>query len=188
VIDLLNEYVTVKNLVKTDICKNLSLRILEKYALGNGYHDSQCALSPAFDGLLDDLAEYVRIKLVDELKTPLWSTYNYCRIYKQGEILTPHKDKNQCEIAVSLTLDYDNKMPWPIYIYSNDQQEAIEFNLEIGDALIYKGYDLLHWRNTFQGPKDQIQAFLFYATDDRFEDPFFPEIKKLIKKDYQWLL
>jgi hypothetical protein len=184
---MLSEYSVIENLVDSTKCKKLSYRILEKLAAGNYHFDDQCKFSPAFDGLLDDLAEHVRKKVSDHINQPLWNTYNYCRIYKKGELLEPHRDKNQCEIAVSLTLDYNNSESWPIFLYSNEQKTDIKFDLKVGDALIYKGYDLLHWRNKFEGPNDQIQAFLFYATDDRFLDPFFPGIEKLIKKDYQWL-
>jgi hypothetical protein len=162
--------------------------VLTKQHQNQFFYDQQCLISPAFENLLDDLAVYIKPILEKTLDCRLWTTYNYCRAYKKGEILVPHKDKNQCEIAVSLTLDYTNDSSWPLYMFSNANKEIIEINLDIGDALIYKGYDLLHWRNKFNGPNDQVQAFLFYATDDRFLDPFFPGIETLIKRDYEWLL
>lgn len=185
---MLNEYLVLKNLVDKDICDRLSVRILEK-EFQNLYHfDSQCLTSPAFDGLLDDLAEFSRLKISKAIDQDLINTYNYCRVYKPDEILQPHKDKNQCEVAVSITLSTKNQNIWPIWIYSDQKRESMEIKLDIGDALIYKGFELLHWRNKFNEKKDQIQAFLFYTTDDRFQDPFFPGIEKLIKRDYEWLL
>lgn len=184
---MFQEYLIVKDLIDKEICEKLSLRIIEKEKSGNYHYDDQCLISPAFDGLLDDLAEHLKNKISNLINQPLWTTYNYCRIYKPGEFLEPHKDKNQCEIAVSLTLHCDDH-PWPIFLYSNEKKDIVECKLDVGDALIYKGFDLLHWRNKFVGTQDQIQAFLFYATDDRFLDPFFPGIENLIKREYEWLL
>lgn len=187
-INLLNEYEIIRNLIDPKICYRLAERIKEREELDKFHYDDQCLISPAFDGQLDDLAEFVRSKISQYLNQQLFNTYNYCRIYKSGEILEPHKDKNQCEVAVSLTLHTDNEKIWPIWLYSNQEQKSVEVILNVGDVLIYKGYELLHWRNKFNGPEEQIQAFLFYATDERFQDPFFPGIEKLIKKDYTWLL
>jgi len=182
------EYVILTEVIDKENCKKLAGRIKEKEKENQFFFDQQCLNSPAFRNLLDDLANYLKPIIEKTLDCELWTTYNYCRIYKKGEILVPHKDKNQCEIALSITLDYENSKPWPIHIFSNTEQEVVDINLDIGDVLIYKGFEILHWRNQFDGPGDQIQAFLFYATDNRFQDPFFPGIEKLIKRDYKWLL
>lgn len=184
---MLDEYLVIRNLVDNDICKKLADRLKAKESSGSFYYDSQCPSSPAVENAVDDLAEFCRKKIEKEIDNPLWNTYNYSRIYKTGEILIPHKDKNQCEVAVSITLECNNE-PWPIFLYSNKEQRAIEFNLNVGDALVYKGFDLLHWRNKYAGLSDQVQSFLFYSTDDRFVDPFLPGIEKLVKRDYEWLL
>ncbi len=185
---MLDEYIVVKNLLDKKICEKFFLRIKDRESQKKFHYDDQCLISPAFDSLLDDLADYLKDIIAEKIKQPLWSTYNYCRIYKPGEFLAPHKDKNQCEIAVSLTLNYEGDKTWPIWIYSNQTQECVKIELEIGDILIYKGFEVLHWRNKFTENVEQVQAFFFYATDDRFADPFFPGIEKLIKRDYEWLL
>jgi len=183
-----HEYVILRDVIDKEKCKKLAVRIKEKEKENRFFFDQQCLISPAFENLLDDLANYLKPILEKTLDCKLWTTYNYCRIYKKGEMLVPHKDKNQCEIALSITLSYENSKPWPIHIFSNAEKEVVNIDLDVGDILVYKGFDILHWRNQFTGPGDQIQGFLFYATDTRFQDPFFPGIEKLIKRDYEWLL
>lgn len=187
-ISLIDEFLIIKNILDSNICEKFSQRIKEKESQGKFHYDDQCLLSPAFDGLLDDLAAHLKEKISKEIDHQLWTTYNYCRIYKPNEYLEPHKDKNQCEIAVSLTLSYDGMKPWPIWLYSNREQKIIKIELDIGDVLIYKGFEIIHWRNKFIENNEQVQAFFFYSTDDRFLDPFFPGIEKLVKRDYEWLL
>ncbi len=184
----MKEYVVLRDAIEVTVAKKLCERILQKENEGKYHYDDQCHISPAFECLLDDLSEYLKPKISKLLEIELWNTYNYCRIYKPGEVLEPHKDKNQCEIAVSVTLGYRDSTPWPIYLYSEEKKDIVQFDLNVGDALIYKGFELLHWRNKYNGKHNQIQGFLFYATDQRFLDPFFPGIEKLIKRDYEWLL
>ena len=45
---------------------------------------------------------------------------------------------------------------WSIYIEPN-----IEINLEQGDMLMYRGCELEHWRDPFEG-KNCVQVFLHY--------------------------
>jgi len=89
-------------------------------------------------------------------------TYSYARIYKNGDILTRHKDRFSCEISTTLNLGGD---PWPIYLdpTGKEGQAGIKVDLEPGDMLIYSGCDLEHWREEFRG-KDCAQVFLHYNT------------------------
>jgi hypothetical protein len=99
--------------------------------------------------------------------------YSYARIYKKGDILKRHKDRFSCEISTTLNLGGD---PWPIYLDTtgsnnviNEHQnlikenapKGIKVNLNPGDMLIYKGNELEHWREPFNG-EDCAQVFLHY--------------------------
>ena len=148
----------------------------EKYNKEQFYYDVQCKISPAFFNLFSHPQLVYKEKLEKELDTKLYRTYNHCRIYKKGETLIPHKDKNQCEVAMSITLGHSGNNPWPIYLYSHNEHKIIEAKLDIGDALIYNGYELLHWRNELKDDW-QCQTFWFFATTDRFKDPFIPGIE-----------
>jgi len=84
-------------------------------------------------------------------------TYSYARIYEKNSILEKHKDRESCEISVTLNLGGDL---WPIFINSKDMKK-IKINLNPGDMLIYSGCELEHWREKFNG-NICVQSFLHY--------------------------
>ena len=99
-------------------------------------------------------------------------TYSYARIYKTGDVLHRHKDRFSCEISTTLNLGGDS---WPIYlepkknvgipdgkkITVSSDNKGVRVNLKPGDMLVYKGMELEHWREEFQG-NDCCQVFLHY--------------------------
>ncbi len=92
----------------------------------------------------------------------LLPTYSYGRIYLNEAVLVPHTDKEACEISITLCLSKD--VDWPIFIRKPDGS-AVSFELEPGDALMYRGCVAEHWRNKYQGNK-HIQVFLHYVDLD----------------------
>jgi hypothetical protein len=86
-------------------------------------------------------------------------TYSYARVYKEGSTLTPHQDRDACEI--SLTLNLSSDADWPIYIKKPNGEE-VSLNLKSGDAMMYLGCDAEHWRNQFEG-KEYVQVFMHYV-------------------------
>jgi len=106
-------------------------------------------------------------------KLKLTPNYSYARIYKKGDILKRHKDRFSCEISTTLSLGGDL---WPIYLSPNENvgipnknkkitiesnSKGIKVNLEPGDMLIYRGDELEHWREPFEGD-NCAQVFLHY--------------------------
>jgi len=99
-------------------------------------------------------------------------TYSYARIYKTGDVLHRHKDRFSCEISTTLNLGGD---PWCIYlepkknvgipdgkkITVSSNNKGTKVILKPGDMLVYKGMELEHWREEFQGDKC-CQVFLHY--------------------------
>ena len=71
-----------------------------------------------------------------------------------------HKDRPACEISCTLNLGGDE---WPIFIdpTGGEGQEGVEVLLKQGDALLYRGCDLQHWREPFEG-ETCYQVFLHY--------------------------
>lgn len=90
----------------------------------------------------------------------LYKTYSYARRYELGNELEPHRDRAACEITATLALGYEGK-PWPIWV-KDRQGQPHSFLLHAGDALIFRGSELPHWRekNTY-GPSSQV--FLHYV-------------------------
>ena len=90
----------------------------------------------------------------------LHSAYSYARIYYNGSDMKIHKDRPSCEYSLTINLTNDTK-PWEIW-FKNLKDEDVPISLEPGDLIIYKGTDLLHWRNEFTG-KQMTQAFVHYV-------------------------
>ena len=86
--------------------------------------------------------------------------YSYARIYKKGDILKRHKDRFSCEISTTLNL---GGCPWPIYLEPSGKErlKGIKVDLKSGDMLVYKGNELEHWREEFNG-ENCAQVFLHY--------------------------
>jgi len=92
----------------------------------------------------------------------LYPTYSFYRVYRPGDELKIHKDRPSCEISctVCFNYNYDTKNDlWPIYM------DGTPVYQEPGDAVIYRGCDLDHWRPVFKGSQAawQVQGFFHYV-------------------------
>ena len=107
-----------------------------------------------------------------QLKREIIPQYTYARIYLKNSILEEHVDRPECEISVTITLGGEYDRLWPICIKDyEDNTNCIE--LDIGDAMIYYGSDLKHWRNKFNGIS-QYQIFSHYVyADGKYKDRLY---------------
>jgi hypothetical protein len=186
-----NKYIVIKEAVPKDIaefCYNYFLlkrtvarslfdaRYILKLYRGMG-NVGRCNQVPNTYSHYADVAMetlLMRTLPVMEKKTGLKlnPTYSYARIYKPGDVLHRHKDRFSCEISTTLNLGGD---PWPIHlepkknvgipdgkkITVNSNNKGILVNLKPGDMLVYRGMELEHWREEFQGD-NCAQVFLHY--------------------------
>jgi PKHD-type hydroxylase len=163
-----NSYVLLDNVFSTEFCEELTNRMFELYEEGLLVKDDQCPLSDAiygdeiFDSLLEKLAEPVG----QHVGKRLLPTYTYARIYRTGEVLKRHTDRPACEISGTMTLGFEGRKVWPIF-FSNDpnDEDGARIDLKVGDLLMYRGEDLIHWRPEFKG-KWQCQVFFHYVDAD----------------------
>jgi hypothetical protein len=129
------------------------------------HDDPQVPMTPglygdqAFDGLL----EYLRPRVQDHCGLRLLPTYSYFRIYKRGDVLHRHRDRPACEISVTINIGQKPLDPWPIYVEGEGEPRAAE--LRPGDALLYRGMELFHWRDAYRG-EALVQVFLHYVDRD----------------------
>ena len=102
------------------------------------------------DIAMETLLQNLRPELENQTELSLIETYSYARIYKKGDVLERHKDRHSCEISSTLNLGGDE---WPIFIEPSGEKgkEGIKVILEPGDMLIYRGCELEHWREEFEG-------------------------------------
>ena len=112
------------------------------------------------DIAMETLLQNLQPKMEEETGLKLTPTYSYARIYKKGDELKRHKDRYSCEVSTTLNLGGDK---WPIYLEPSGEEgkEGIKVDLEPGDSLIYKGCEVEHWREAFEG-ENCGQVFLHY--------------------------
>lgn len=113
---------------------------------------------PIFEALLHDKKDAVE-KITGKKLTP---SYSYVRIYKKGNELKKHTDRDSCEVTLSLCLGFEGS-EWPLNLQTDSGHERII--LQAGDALWYQGTDVPHWRYAFTGSQ-QAQVFLHYNSND----------------------
>ena len=125
------------------------------------------------DFVMETLIMKVLPKMKKETGLDLIPTYTYARAYKKGDCLHRHKDRPSCEISTTINLGGD---PWPIFIDGTGADNVIDerknivkpnapagtrVDLDVGDMLIYRGCELEHWREPFEGDSCG-QVFLHY--------------------------
>jgi len=86
--------------------------------------------------------------------------YSYLRIYQRGAVLPRHLDRPSCEISTTLTLGFNADAPWPIGVERDGVPASVV--LGVGDMLVYKGAQVVHWRERFEG-EWWVQVFLHYV-------------------------
>jgi hypothetical protein len=89
----------------------------------------------------------------------LLPTYDYFRIYREGDVCRVHFDRPSCEHSLSLTLDYSDGEPWALQVGRQDHEAPsakVDENfgdepfaslaMEVGDAVLYQGVRHRHGR------------------------------------------
>jgi hypothetical protein len=119
------------------------------------------------DKITDLLLEKMQAKMEALVGKNLLPTYSFFRFYPKGSGLKPHRDRPSCEYSASLCLysDYTNlsklepDYQWPMFC------DGTPLNTRPGDAIIYMGQKIKHWREPLRG-KAQLQVFLHYINAD----------------------
>lgn len=213
-------YLVVKNFLQPPLLNVIHRYVLMKSQNGQlPLSDKQVPGAPSLyaDTLMETFMELAMPHVEQITERELFPTYSYFRIYKEGDVLRPHIDRPSCEISFSICLGYDvtnvtdPAYCWPIHVDNScdfrhneaasrkpaAENEGLAVMLAPGDCVIYKGCEVRHWRNSFQG-NYQAQAFIHYvdkngpyakykfdtrpmlgATADKIADngpyPYFPE-------------
>jgi hypothetical protein len=120
----------------------------------------------------------------------LLPTYTYGRIYYTNAELLPHTDREECEHSVSLFLGGKFDKTWPMWMMNsgvhNEPQMAA---LNPGDAIVYKGNTVNHWRDSFEG-ESHYQLFMHYVekngkhADREYDTRPYLGLPSITKRDY----
>ena len=92
-------------------------------------------------------------------RVPLVPSYSYARTYYRNSFLEKHTDRRCSQFGISICLDKDEH-DWPLVITDKTGQDR-SIELGPGDAVMFLGMQLEHYRATFEGTA-QTQIFLFY--------------------------
>ena len=157
-----------------------SQQIIDRFPRGSkvGFKDKQVTVeseqqvkdsiaifnNPEFAGVQDYVCQIVS----SLLGVTLLPTYYYERFYFDGQELIRHRDRAACEVSVTMHLDNNlnpGEAAWPIYFQAPDKS-IVGFDTAAGDAVVYKGRVLEHWRAPLKTTvKDGYyrQLFLHYV-------------------------
>ncbi|MGH8083770.1 MAG: DUF6817 domain-containing protein [Lysobacter sp.] len=140
-------YATFKGLMSRDLL-DIAFRYYLSYVGTPGYYDvpdDTRALNRYIDALGEAMMPRVQASIEKRIGRRLLPTYSFARIYTTASTLTKHVDRGACEISATMTVGYKNvDALWPVMVES--EGEDVPVALDVGDALIYKGMDLPHWR------------------------------------------
>jgi hypothetical protein len=107
------------------------------------------------------------------LNKEILPSYVYTRVYTKGAQLISHRDRDSCEISVTVSLcNEDNTREEYLYISEkpseeSTQQDILQVPISTGDALIFFGSQdnvgYYHWRDVTES-EFILQSFLHYVT------------------------
>ena len=159
-----NRYVVIKSAISKELRNFVTQYALfdemQKFIPG----DSQ--VNNAHSKYADPAMETILVLLQDTMERStglsLFPTYSYYRVYRNGDILENHVDREACEISATVCFNYsynDKDYKWPIYL------DNIEVFQNPGDLVIYRGCEVPHWRNSFNHKSEawQVQGFFHYV-------------------------
>ena len=167
----INKYIVLRNVISKEVLDLLKIqtKIHERVKCFNAnkfpweypFGDTMCATSYSEYGMIcyESLLLYLKPIIEKHTCKELLPTYSYLRIYYKGSILTKHVDRPSCEYSVTICISTDST-PWDIYFKNGNENSCI--TLYPGDLIIYKGMELEHWREIYEG-NEQIQVFLHYV-------------------------
>ena len=163
------KYTVLRNIVSEQICSFVTNILFLRNQIFGEVKDIQCPISSSFYGIESTetlLATFTPI-ISSIANIPLFPTYSYSRIYRKGEVLEKHKDRPECAFSATICLGkgFFNETNNPVIVESAFEPiyvDGSEINLNIGDALLYKGCEVEHWRNELQCDW-MTQVFLHYV-------------------------
>jgi hypothetical protein len=154
--------VHLSNVIPLEFCQFFTHVLMRQQFLGGAKGDEQIPNAKArldhevmFETLLERMWPVIERTIEEELLP----TYAYARLYSNGDILEKHTDRGACEVSVTIQLGRTHDYAWPIHMGS------MEYIMNEGDAIIYKGCEIEHWRNKCDGPEGYLsgQVFLHYV-------------------------
>jgi hypothetical protein len=130
----------------------------------------------------------------------LLPTYDYFRLYREGDVCKVHYDRHSCEHSLSLTLDYSDGEIWNLELgrtrYPEPSSRVDEdfgeepyssIAMEVGDAVLYRGVHHRHGRITPNPNGWSAHLFLHWVDrDGPFRDQAFDRQVRASKVNFSF--
>jgi hypothetical protein len=174
-----NKYLSVEKLVPTDLC-----RIATKYALMKEETEFSPDLGPRAqvenahavygDTLMETIIHFLHPHIEKNTGLSLCPTYTYYRVYRPGMKLDIHRDRPSCEISATICFGFNYTSTPDTYRWGMYVEPGTYIQQNPGDAIIYRGCEVDHWRDKFEAGYNsyQVQAFFHYVD---INGPYYPE-------------
>jgi hypothetical protein len=178
-------YLHVKDLADKELCNFLTHVLMRQASLSSKHDDDQvpgCLSYMDHEVMFETLQERVWPLIEQVTGLVLFPTYSYARLYTNGNTLDPHTDRPECEISVTMQLGRSHHYSWPIFMAGQ------RYDLAEGDAIIYRGCNLEHWRKLCDGPDNYHsgQVFMHYvdANGPYADRAYDPSVRTLVQDMY----
>lgn len=108
----------------------------------------------------------------------LLPTYDYFRLYREGDRCRVHFDRHSCEHSLSLTIDYSDGVPWALELGKTRQEPSARVEedfgdepfaslaMKVGDAVLYQGVHHRHGRTAPNPNAWSAHLFLHWVDRD----------------------
>jgi hypothetical protein len=162
-----NGYLVVRNAIPVDTAELLGATFMLAEKAGHLDTDdvqvmgATCAHAyPAMEAIMLQLLPLME----KNTGLTLIPTYSFARVYRKGDTLVRHTDRESCEISATLALTYHCNKLWPIFVEDASGNKS-EIALDKGDMMIYRGCERPHWREPFEAEAGNIwiQVFVHYV-------------------------
>jgi hypothetical protein len=103
--------------------------------------------------------------VTDLVGEPVKPSYVYCGAYQSGSVLKKHTDRAQCEFSITMCIDYSpepvGETNWPIHL--DTSKGRVTVHQRIGDALLYRGCRVPHYRDVLPEGHSSTSIFFHYV-------------------------
>lgn len=136
-----------------------------EYAVNNNTYNETIDCWSRYQRYADPLMETILYNSKEEVENItgllLDPTYSYSRVYVKNEQMSKHVDRPSCEVSLTVNVATIGEK-WPIWMHVPGQ-EPISMTLEPGDAVVYKGCEVQHWREPAVNTELTAQFMLHYV-------------------------
>jgi hypothetical protein len=182
----------IKDVIPVEFCHyitHIMLRNKDLVECGGDNQVPECKSILSHEPIIETLQERMWGRFEKETGLQLIPTYSYARLYENGHDMKAHTDRPACEISVTIQLGRSHHYAYPIYM------DGQRIELAEGDAVLYRGMDVEHWRDVCDGADGYYsgQAFMHYVDKngkhaDQVGDPQRTDGIYSYKKDRSFLM